>query len=84
MRKEYPVCEYFKQDRMIWQKIVAVSNMPKNSPCPFPKGNYTIKDYVLDESNFSIAPPGRYSAVGKLIESGEILTFVEISVILKI
>lgn len=79
-----PVCEYFKSDKVVWPGLAKASNMPQNNPCPFPKGNYTIKNYVVDDSKFGPIPPGKYTAKGKLVEDGKILTQVEIISTLKV
>lgn len=84
MRNQNPVCEYFKKDKLIWPDLVKASNMPKNNPCPFPKGNYTIKNYAVDESKFGPLPIGKYTAKGKLVEDGKVLTLVEIVVWVKL
>jgi ganglioside GM2 activator len=78
IQKKHPVCEYFKKDTLIWPDLVKASNLPNNNPCPFPKGNYTIKNFVVDDSKFKALPIGKYVAKGKLIEDGKTLTLVDI------
>lgn len=78
MKNVRPICEFLRSDKLIWPDLQAASNMPKNNPCPFPKGNYTIKNYAVDESKFGPAPLGKYLTRGKLMENGKILTQVDV------
>jgi ganglioside GM2 activator len=77
-RKELPVCDYIKREVMIWPKLEKASNLPKNKPCPLPKGNYTIENFVIDDSGFGPLPYGKYIAKGKLLEDRKILTQIDI------
>lgn len=69
---------------MVWPDLLAASNMPQNYPCPFPKGNYTIKNYVVDEKNFKMLPPGKFLAKATFIEDEKVVTYVEIDAIVKL
>lgn len=84
LKKSQPFCDYIKNDNLVWPDLVKASNMPHQKTCPFPKGNYTIKNYVVDDSKFGPAPPGKYLTKGKLMEDGRILTQVEIVTELRI
>lgn len=84
MKSVKPICEFLKTDKLIWPDLQAASNMPKNNPCPFPKGNYTIKNYMVDESKFGRALMGKYLTKGKLMEDGKILTQIDVVATLKL
>ncbi|CAO1406426.1 unnamed protein product [Diamesa tonsa] len=55
VKQVQPSCEFMKNDKMTWPQLVNKSDMPKDAPCPFPKGKYSIKDYTLDSNQL---PPG--------------------------
>lgn len=84
MKNQQPVCDFFKNDKMIWPDLLAASNMPQNYPCPFPKGNYTIKNFMLDDKKFGMLPPGKFLAKASFIEEGKFLTSVEIDATVKL
>lgn len=67
-----------KNDGIIFPLIEKASNFPKNKPCPFPKGNYTIKNFVIDNAKFGPLPNGRYLSRGKLIGDKKLLAQIEV------
>lgn len=80
MKQQSLFCDYIKADQLVWADLENASNIPKNKPCPFPKGNYTIKNYVFNDSKIKAVPPGRYRAVGSLMDKAarKFLTQIEI------
>lgn len=83
MKNEEPLCNFFKNDRFFWPDVLKASNMPHDYVCPFPKGNYTITNFVVDEQKFKMAPKGKYLARMQVIEDGKILTSVDCDASLK-
>ncbi|XP_050071353.1 uncharacterized protein LOC126559267 [Anopheles maculipalpis] len=51
------LCEIIAQDEVVYPHLLEMSNLPPQDSCPFPKGNYTIHNYVLDEQRFPPALP---------------------------
>ncbi|XP_052890338.1 uncharacterized protein LOC128298610 [Anopheles moucheti] len=51
------LCDILAKDEVIYPALLEVSNLPAQDSCPFPKGNYTINNYVLDEHRFPPALP---------------------------
>lgn len=78
MRNEYPVCDYIKKDTLIWPLLEKSSDLPKNKPCPFPKGNYTIDNFEIDDSKFGPLPSGRYLGRVKIVGDGKMLMQVDV------
>lgn len=77
-KTEKTICDYLQNEKMIYPDLVKVSNMPENPPCPFPKGNYTVNNYEIDEKKFSSIPPGKYVARLRIFEDGKLLTQGEV------
>jgi hypothetical protein len=42
-----------------------------------PKGNYTIDNFVVDDSKFGPIPSGKYLAKGKVVSYGKILAQID-------
>lgn len=80
LKHEHPFCDFIKSDKLIYPDLEKSSNFPKNKPCPFPRGNYTIKNYVFDDSKIGATPPGKYRAVATAIDSlsGKVMTKCEV------
>ncbi|XP_035919678.1 uncharacterized protein LOC118517546 [Anopheles stephensi] len=51
------LCEIIAQDEVVYPHLLEKSNLPPQDSCPFPKGNYTIHNFVLDEQRFPPALP---------------------------
>ena len=79
IKNEQKVCDFCKSEKLFWPDLIEASNMPKDNPCPFPKGNYSIKNFILDGSKFA-TPPGKYVAQWSIVEDGEVLTSMKIDV----
>ncbi|XP_053948003.1 uncharacterized protein LOC128856714 [Anastrepha ludens] len=61
-----PFCQFVEALKSTYDGMVKSSNLPEDFTCPFPKGTYTYKDYVL-ETDF----------LGDDIPSGDyLMTFV--------
>ncbi|XP_053670847.1 uncharacterized protein LOC128721149 [Anopheles nili] len=46
------LCQIIAKDESIYPQLLETSNLPPQDSCPFPKGNYTIFNYILDEQRF--------------------------------
>uniref|UniRef100_A0A182VW48 MD-2-related lipid-recognition domain-containing protein n=1 Tax=Anopheles minimus TaxID=112268 RepID=A0A182VW48_9DIPT len=51
------LCEIIAKDEVVYPHLLELSNLPPQDSCPFPKGNYTIHNYVLDEQRLPPAVP---------------------------
>uniref|UniRef100_A0A182MTH5 MD-2-related lipid-recognition domain-containing protein n=1 Tax=Anopheles culicifacies TaxID=139723 RepID=A0A182MTH5_9DIPT len=51
------LCEIVAKDEVIYPHLLESSNLPPQDSCPFPKGNYTIYNYVMDEQRLPPAVP---------------------------
>ncbi|XP_049301715.1 uncharacterized protein LOC125775206 [Anopheles funestus] len=51
------LCDIIAKDEVVYPHLLESSNLPPQDSCPFPKGNYTIHNYVLDEQRFPPAVP---------------------------
>lgn len=80
---EKPMCEFFKTENTYLPEIREVSDLPAADVCPFPKGNYTINNYNIDEKRFGMAPLGAYEANVKLIEEGKVVVACKLSISIK-
>ncbi|CAD7087196.1 unnamed protein product [Hermetia illucens] len=75
--KAGPICEFIKDDKEFYADAVKVSNLPAPGTCPFPKGTYTINNYLMNEDNIPNVPAGEYrvtitlKSLGKLISGYE-------------
>lgn len=78
LKTQKTVCEFIKTDKIFWNDLLKASTMPKNNPCPFPKGNYTITNYNFDESKFGPLPFGQYTARLSILEDGKLLSQSEV------
>lgn len=83
IRNKQPMCDFTKKDTLVWPDLIDASNLPKNRPCPFPKGNYTIDNFVINDSKFGPLPYGKFLVKGKLLEDGKTLTHIDIVAWLK-
>uniref|UniRef100_A0A182PJ35 MD-2-related lipid-recognition domain-containing protein n=1 Tax=Anopheles epiroticus TaxID=199890 RepID=A0A182PJ35_9DIPT len=54
---EGTLCEIIAKDEVVYPNLLEWSNLPPQDSCPFPKGNYTINNFVLDEQRFPPALP---------------------------
>ncbi|CAO1414243.1 unnamed protein product [Diamesa serratosioi] len=83
--KSQPFCEFTKNDNIIWPGVIEASNMPKNTPCPFPKGSYSIKDYYFDTQRVpKTIPPGQYVSKISWLDEKAVLAGYETKVTIKI
>lgn len=80
---EKPMCEYMKTENVYLPELRECSNLPGPEACPFPKGNYTISNYNIDEKRFGMAPLGAYEANLKIMEDGKILAACKIAITIK-
>lgn len=65
--------------------VIAASNIPKSPHCPFPRGNYTIENYIVDESKVPPSPVGKFLLKLSLKDEDEkVLTSLEIVASVKI
>uniref|UniRef100_A0A182NQW2 MD-2-related lipid-recognition domain-containing protein n=1 Tax=Anopheles dirus TaxID=7168 RepID=A0A182NQW2_9DIPT len=51
------LCQIIAKDEVIYPQLLESSNLPPQDACPFPKGNYTIFNYVFDENKLPPAVP---------------------------
>ncbi|XP_058117683.1 uncharacterized protein LOC131289037 [Anopheles ziemanni] len=51
------LCQIIAKDATIYPSLLESSNLPPQDSCPFPKGNYTIYNYIADEEKFPPALP---------------------------
>uniref|UniRef100_A0A182QA64 Uncharacterized protein n=1 Tax=Anopheles farauti TaxID=69004 RepID=A0A182QA64_9DIPT len=51
------LCTIIANDEVIYPQLLEMSNLPPQDSCPFPKGNYTIFNYVFDEHRLPPALP---------------------------
>lgn len=85
IKSHQSICDFIKKDKIVYPDLVKVSNLPTNQPCPFPKANYTINNYIFDDSKFGPVPPGKYTGKARLVdEEGNVLTHVEFVAVLRI
>ncbi|KAJ6635792.1 hypothetical protein Bhyg_14378 [Pseudolycoriella hygida] len=55
------ICKFTVTNTNFYPRFRSFTNFPEPDTCPFPKGNYTIKDFTLDENLFpDTAPNGAY------------------------
>ncbi|XP_058060337.1 uncharacterized protein LOC131211018 [Anopheles bellator] len=67
------VCKLISGDEYIYPQMLNYSNLPSKDTCPFPKGNYTVNDFVVDERKLpAIIPPGEWLIVVKLMRDGKL------------
>lgn len=83
VRNKQPVCDFTKKDTLVYPDLIDASNLPKNRPCPLTKGNYTIDNFVINDSKFGPLPYGKFLVKGKLLEDGKTLTQIDIVVWLR-
>lgn len=69
MKAEKPFCDLWTTEKTVIPEIRKASNMPETS-CPVPKGNYTITNYVIDQTKFEL-PPGSYIAYFLLTDENQ-------------
>ncbi|EAT41910.1 AAEL006503-PA [Aedes aegypti] len=66
-------CESIDNDGVILTKLREVSNIPPKGTCPFPKGEYHIDKYQLDESQIPpMIPHGKYTLMVQMLDNNEI------------
>uniref|UniRef100_A0A182IMF7 MD-2-related lipid-recognition domain-containing protein n=1 Tax=Anopheles atroparvus TaxID=41427 RepID=A0A182IMF7_ANOAO len=51
------LCKIIASDEVIYPSLLETSTLPPQNSCPFPKGNYTIYDYIADEEKLPAALP---------------------------
>src|SRR5690349_11683004 len=78
IKKETKVCDFLQSEKMFYPQLVKVSNFPDPPPCPFPKGNYTIRNYELEEKKFLAFPPGKYIARLSAFEDNKKVSELEV------
>lgn len=65
-------CDFFTNDKLFYEDLLKVSDLPGKGVCPWPKGEYTIRGSVL---TFSNVPPffnGDYMTEG-IIKKGDVV-----------
>lgn len=84
LSKKQGLCEFLKSDTMFTPGVIAASNLPKSHPCPFPRGNYTIENYIVDESKVPPSPIGKFLLkLSMKDEDDKVLTSLEIEASVK-
>ncbi|KAG5673765.1 hypothetical protein PVAND_003785 [Polypedilum vanderplanki] len=63
LRTIKPFCEFIRTETEFWPKLSRNSNMPKNNPCPFPSGRYTVQKFSIKFSRKLVEPlnNGKYT-----------------------
>uniref|UniRef100_A0A1S4HDC0 MD-2-related lipid-recognition domain-containing protein n=3 Tax=gambiae species complex TaxID=44542 RepID=A0A1S4HDC0_ANOGA len=51
------LCELIKKDTTIYPQLIEYSNFPVQGTCPVPKGNYTLRNFVLDMTKMPLVMP---------------------------
>ncbi|XP_050100880.1 uncharacterized protein LOC126581342 [Anopheles aquasalis] len=65
------LCQVIAGDELVYPQLLQVSDFPPKGTCPFPKGNYTIDEYVLDERSLPpFIPPGEWLVEIKMLRDG--------------
>uniref|UniRef100_A0A182UF11 MD-2-related lipid-recognition domain-containing protein n=1 Tax=Anopheles melas TaxID=34690 RepID=A0A182UF11_9DIPT len=67
---EGTLCEIIAKDELIYPNLLETSNMPPQDACPFPKGNYTINNFVMDEQRLPPAVPASDWLIETIITRG--------------
>ncbi|ETN57898.1 hypothetical protein AND_010526 [Anopheles darlingi] len=65
------LCKVLAGDEFVYPSLLEKSNFPPRDTCPFPKGNYTIYDYVLDDKSLPpFVPAGEWLMEMKMFRDG--------------
>ena len=70
---EYTICDLLSKELLVVPDMRKVSNLPPPGTCPFPKGNYTIKNYKINEEKFRFVPPGEFVTRVRIFEDGQVI-----------
>lgn len=77
LRENY--CKYWDTEESFLPALRTFSNLPEKGACPFPKGQFTIKDYEFTEEQFpKIIPPGDYLVRFSVSEDDKLLWGAEV------
>ncbi|KAG5673764.1 hypothetical protein PVAND_003784 [Polypedilum vanderplanki] len=78
-KREDLLCTFLQKENLIIPGLIQKSNIPTDvmtDLCPFPSGDYWIKNYTIDESKFLTAPIGNYNTKISLLERGKVLASI--------
>lgn len=74
MASATPLCEQIQNDDKYYPILAKVSNFPMPAPCPYPKGEYFINNFKVDEEFLpSLLPLGEYLVEVQLVLADEVI-----------
>jgi hypothetical protein len=68
-----PVCNFIKNDKLIYPDLLKFSNLPEPGTCPILKGNYTVNNMHFDVDRYPTLPPGPYQIKASYSIKGRVI-----------